>query len=156
MIATVALAALAAACAACGPTSPEEGQAELSFEPLLHQTASGLGERLREVIRDQATWAAIWGRIHEPVAPQPPLPPVDFSRHMLIVAAAGTRPSGGFGITVRSVALRDGKVEVSVVESCPAPGAMVITVLTQPVEVVRLDRRAESAFFLDAKAPSCR
>jgi hypothetical protein len=128
----------------------------LSFEPILQVSASGLGEPVREVVRDQARWAEVWRRIHEPVSPPPPPPPVDFSRHMLILAAAGTRASGGYAIAVRSIALRDGALEVGVVETCPAPGAMVIMVLTQPVAVVRLDRRTESVVFRDEKGPSCR
>lgn len=158
MIAALALgaAALAAACAAGGPVSSPEGEGEIAFEPILQQNASGLGEPLREVIRDEARWAELWSRIHEPVSPAPPPPPVDFSRQMLIVAAAGTRATGGYGIAVRSITLRDGSVEVGVVETCPPRGAMVIMVLTQPVEVVRLDRRTETVVFRDAKASSCR
>jgi len=155
-IAALAASALLAACAAGGAVNPEEGGAELAFESILSQSSSGLAERLRVVIRDEATWTDVWRRIHEPVAPEPPLPNVDFSRHMLIVVALGTRPSGGFAIAVQRITARDGTSEVSVRESCPARGAMVTMALTQPVEVVRLERRAETPAFRELKGAACR
>jgi hypothetical protein len=153
---TLAAAALAAACAAGGPVSaPEEGM-ELPFEPVLQLNASGLVEPAHEVVRDEARWAEVWARINERVSPAPSPPPVDFTRSMLLIAAAGTRATGGYGIAIRSVRLRDGTLEVDVVESCPPPGAMVVMMLTSPVEVVRLERRAEQVVFRKVGEPSCR
>jgi hypothetical protein len=93
---------------------------------------------------------------HAGYTPAPPLPLVDFAQHMLIAVALGTRPSGGFGVKVRSVASRGERLEVAVVESCPAPGAMVTQSLTQPVEVVRVPRLAQTPTFQEARAASCR
>jgi hypothetical protein len=112
--------------------------------------------RRREVIRDEASWARLWGEIHAGVTPGPPLPPVDFAHHMLIAVASGTRPSGGFSIKVRSVATRGETLEVSVLESCPAQGAMVSMALTRPVEVVRVARLAQAPTFQEARTSSCR
>ena len=74
---------------------------------------------MRALIRDEDAWARLWERIHENVTPRPPLPAVDFSRHMLIAVATGTRPSGGFGIAVKSVATRGDRLQVA--SSRPAP-----------------------------------
>jgi hypothetical protein len=146
--------ALLAACAAAGPG--DAGDAEHPFETLLAETHSGLAERRREVVRDEVGWTRLWADIHAGVTPAPPLPPVDFGRHMLIAVASGTRPSGGFTIKVRSVATRGGKLEVAVLETCPAPVAMVTMELTQPVEVVRVPRLTQPATFHEARAGSCR
>lgn len=129
---------------------------ERSFETILNQVSSGLDKRTREVVRDEDAWARLWERIQEGVTPRPALPPVDFSRHMIIAVATGSRPTGGFGIAVRSVATRGDTLEVRVVETCPPRGAMVIMVLTQPVSVVRLDKLDHAPTFLEAKDPSCR
>jgi hypothetical protein len=75
---------------------------------------------------------------------------------MLIAVASGTRVSGGFTIKVRRVASHDGKLDVQVLETCPAPGVMTTTELTQPVEVVRAPRLAEPVAFQEARAGACR
>jgi len=151
----LAAAALLAACAAAGP-SDGESTAEHPFEAILAAAHTGLAEGRREVIRDEASWVRIWSEIHAGATPAPPLPPVDFAQHMLIAVALGTRPSGGFGVKVRSVATRGERLEVAVVESCPAAGAMVTQSLTQPVEVVRAPRLAQTPTFRETRAASCR
>ena len=103
------------------------------FETILDEIYSGMDERLREVVRDQGAWVELWGQIHRGVSPRPPLPGVDFSRHMLIAAATGARKSGGFRIAARSVVVREDEFEVEVLETCPAAGAMVSMALTHPV-----------------------
>jgi hypothetical protein len=132
-----------------------EAGEELSFETVLDQASSGLGERMREVIRDEDAWARLWESIQGGVTPRPPLPTVDFSRHMLIAVATGARSTGGFGIAVKSVATRGDRLEVRVVETCPPPGAMVIMALTQPVAVVRLEKLALFPTFQEEKGSSC-
>ena len=74
---------------------------------------------------------------------------------MLIAVATGTRRSGGFGIAVRSVAVHENRLEVEVLETCPASGAMVSLTLTQPVEVVRLEKLPHTPLFRHIKSPSC-
>ncbi len=150
----LAASALLAACAAAGPG--DAVRAEHPFETLLAEPHSGLAEPRREVVRDEAGWARLWTDIHAGVTPVPPLPEVDFGRHMLIAVASGTRPSGGFAIKVRSVATRGGKLEVVVVETCPAPDAMVTMELSQPVEVVRVPRLTEPVAFQEARVGPCR
>ncbi|HSD29532.1 MAG TPA: protease complex subunit PrcB family protein [Vicinamibacteria bacterium] len=150
----LAASALLAACAAAGPR--DTGDVEHPFEALLAEAHSGLAEPRREVVRDEAGWARMWAEIHAGVTPAPPRPAVDFGRHMLVVVASGTRPSGGFAIKVRSVATRGGKVEVVVLETCPAPDAMVTMELTQPVEVVRVPMLTQPVAFQEARAGSCR
>lgn len=149
-------AALAAACAAGGPADGGQTHAEPAFETILDESTSSLTEPLREVVRDDARWARLWELVYSGVDPRPPRPPVDFSRHMLILVATGTRPTGGFDVAIRTVAVRGTELEVGVFESCPAPGARVSLALTRPVEIVRLDRLPQAPTFRETKAPSCR
>jgi hypothetical protein len=152
-VATAAL--LVAACAAGGPLAEEEAVTELAFETVLHERSSGLDEGLRETIRDERSWGELWARIHRRAIPAPPLAPVDFSRHMLVVVAAGTRRSSGFEIAVRKVTLEEGRIAVEVVETCPPPGSITAMALTQPVEVVRLEKLPQTPVFRESRGPSC-
>jgi hypothetical protein len=128
--------------------------ADQPFETLLAASRSGLDQRRRELVRDEAGWARVWAEIHGRDAPA--LPPVDFSRHMLIVVASGTRPSGGYAIRVRAVALRAERLEVAVVESCPPRGAIATLALTQPVAVVQVPRLPQQARFEETREAACR
>jgi hypothetical protein len=148
-------AALLVACAA-GTSRGAQATIEHPFETILVEAHSGVSERRREVIRDEASWARLWAEIHAGLTPAPPVPAVDFARQMLIAVALGTRPSGGFGVKVRSVASRGERLEVAVAESCPAAGAMVTLSLTQPVEVVRVPRLTQTPTFQETRAAACR
>jgi hypothetical protein len=72
------------------------------------------------------------------------------------VAALGTRPTGGFGVKVRSVSTQGDRLEVVVLETCPPQGAMVTAALTQPVEVVRVARLSQTPTFKEQRDSSCR
>jgi hypothetical protein len=147
-------AVLLLACAA--GTSGSSETIEHPFETIAAETHSGLGERRREVIRDEASFVRLWAEIHAGPAPAPPLPSVDFARHMLIAVGLGRRPSGGFGIKVQSVTTRGERLEVAVAESCPPPGAMVTMALTEPFEVVRVPRLTQAPTFRETRAASCK
>jgi hypothetical protein len=149
----LAAAVLLAARAAAGPGDPAD--ADHPFETLLSTVHSGLAEPRREVVRNQAAWSRLWADIHAGETPPPARPEVDFERSMLIAVASGTRPSGGFAIKVRRVASHAGTLEVLVLETCPAPGAMTSAELTRPVEVVRVPRLAEPLAFQEARAGAC-
>lgn len=155
MTAGLALGAMLVACAA-GPTDGAAEERRHAFETVVAATQSGVAEPRREIVADAASWARLWSEIHAPSAQAPPPPVVDFSRHMLIAVATGTRPSGGFAIEVTGVATRGGTLEVSVLESCPARGAMVTAALTQPVAVVRVPRLEQTPSFREARGGSCR
>jgi hypothetical protein len=149
-------AVLAIACAAGSQSGGGPSGAALAFEPIADESTSGLSAPLREVVRSEARWALLWEQVYAGVTPRPPRPAVDFSRQMLIAVAAGTRPTGGFDVAVRAVSVRGDALQVEVLESCPAPGAMVSAALTQPVMIVRLDAVALAPAFKETKTPSCR
>ncbi len=147
-------AVLLAACAA--GTSGSSETIEHPFQTVAAETHSGVHERRREVVRDEASWVRLWSEIRADSTPVPPPPAVDFTQHMLILVALGTRTSGGFGVQVQTVTSRGDTLEVAVLESCPAPGSRVTLALTEPLEVVRVARLAQTPIFRETRAASCR
>ena len=99
---------------------------------------SSIGDRLRLVIRDSDAWREIWKRIHEPISELPPLPAVDFSHEMIVVAAMGSRPSGGYAIIIDSARELENKLEIVVRSVSPGKGCITPTVITAPVDVVKV------------------
>jgi hypothetical protein len=118
-------------------------------EPYSLTYFSGLDEPQRTVVRDEVAWRAAWAAIWRRHSPEPPLPPVDFEREMLVIAALGSRPSTGYGILVDS-AFAEGEgllVQIRTV----APGVRCGTggALTQPVDVARVPRTDGAVRFRD-------
>jgi hypothetical protein len=152
MVLTVS--AFAAACASAGPSGGSD--AEQRIQTVVSETHSGLATARREVIRDAAGWSRLWAEIHAGRTPAPERPAVDFEREMLIAVATGTRPSGGFSIQVTGVTTRGDTLEVAVLERCPESDAIVTLALTQPVEVVRVAKLAQTPSFRDTSTGACR
>lgn len=102
---------------------------------------SGLDDSARFVVRDAASWRARWDAINREMQPAPPVPAVDFSREMVVVAALGRRPSGGWSIVVDSAVWRGDAVEVFVRQLAPGRGCFTTAAISSPVDVVRVPRR---------------
>ncbi len=122
------------------PTSPGDGP--IAFESIVQSSSSGFVTPRREVIRDAGEWARVWDTLYATVNPRPPRPAVDFDRHMVVLAAMGTRPDGCYKVDVTGIALRGQTLEIEVTELGPGAGCVCTQAVTQPVHLVRLDRMA--------------
>ena len=109
--------------------------------------SSGILKPLRVVIRDRDAWLELWKQLSSQQSPPPPLPEIDFSREMLIVVAMGQRNTGGFGIIVDGVYKRYKKLEVVVKSISPGNNCMTTQALTQPVDIVRVQKSDYSVVF---------
>lgn len=102
---------------------------------------SGLREPLQRVVRDEGEWREVWSAIWRNHAPKPSLPTVDFAREMVVVAALGERPTGGYGILISSASEAAGGLAIEV-RAISLVGACGTTqALTQPVDAARVTRR---------------
>lgn len=133
----------AMACRSVGSTARSTTPARLPLARLgaragSFDSNSGLVDSVRVVVRDTAEWRALWQRINQPFIPPPALPPIDFQRDMIIVAALGAKPSGGYDIMIESADEDSTGVEVSVVRSSPGTGCALTAARTQPVDLARL------------------
>jgi hypothetical protein len=130
-----------------------------SFDAALGGFASfsGLSARERLVVRDAAAWEALWPRVVRDVRPMPPVPAVDFTRDEVIVAAMGTRPSGGHAIAIAGVYEADGRRWVVVQSTSPGTGCVTATALTAPLAAVRVARSALPTVFVErtGTTPGC-
>ncbi len=99
----------------------------------------GISQRARLVIRDREKFNELWNQITQAVSDKPPLPKVDFSREMLIVAAMGPQ-SSHYEIIVDSACEVDNQLEVVVHSNKYLPCGLQVGVLPQTVDIVRLPR----------------
>ena len=81
--------------------------------------------------------------------PPPEAPEIDFANEMVVVAAMGTRPSGGYAIRIDRVARRGNTVWVEVTSSAPGSGCMTTASLTAPVDLVVTQRMTGKVVFVE-------
>ncbi|HEX8272958.1 MAG TPA: protease complex subunit PrcB family protein [Longimicrobiaceae bacterium] len=159
LVLAITLAAGLAGCAASSPVGGDasaDRQAAGSPVPVTRLRPgytftfnSGYTAPARQVVRSEGEWRDVWARLHETMMPQPPLPAVDFSREMVIVAALGQRSSGGYSILVDSVYDAGSALRAVVRRSSPGAGCIVTASLTQPVDVVRVPASGKGVGFVD-------
>jgi hypothetical protein len=98
---------------------------------------------LRLVIKDRDEFSNFWKRLTAPVPPGqwvPPLPEIDFSKEMVVVAAMGWRPTSGYWTIIDGACEVDGKVEVFVSNVEDVSCAPRWPSTTNPADAVRLPR----------------
>lgn len=111
-----------------------------------HRKYSGLHKPAREVVRDSGAWIGMWRRVaHYPSSP----PAVDFSRHILLVAALGARHSTGYAIRIDSVAVVGGHLVAWVCTGAPGPGMGGFATMTAPLDIVRVPRTSHRVRFVE-------
>jgi hypothetical protein len=143
---TLALLAATAVLAAAQPVPP--------LEPVpLHTVAkddgaaSRLTDRAGLVIRGERRWKRTWRELKATIEPRPRRPRIDFTRHMLLVAVQGRRPSGGHAATITGVGDTGGRLIVDVDDVSPGPGCMTTGAMTSPYHVVRVRRSRDPVSF---------
>jgi len=99
---------------------------------------AGIGDPMRAVIRDSTAWRQLWERINRPFVPQPSLPEIDFGREMIVVAALGSRPNGGYDVIIEGAQQDSVGIQISVRVATPAAGCPTAAVMTQPVDLARV------------------
>jgi hypothetical protein len=109
------------------------------------------------VVRSQQEWKALWQpAVSNPssnLGPEGASPDVDFSKYTVLIAALGSRGSGGYTVTIRN-ARDDGTViQVSVLEVRPrGPACAVTTEISYPATAVLIPRTNKPVRFEMASA----
>ena len=124
-------------------------------------------EPARLVVRDQEAWDKLWNRLFNDAKCDSiswtrnedgtftrnimPAPEVDFTREMIVIAARGESPSGGYSIIIDKVYEIGDKLEV-VVRSISQGSCMATTNVTRPVDIVRMAKTERQTVFREIKA----
>jgi hypothetical protein len=151
-ILTVMAVAAAVATAGCsehatGPEGPSWGRLVTQEVLSIQESYSGFVEPRLAIITNAQEWAVAWATIYAPLTPTPPLPEIDFATNVVILAAMGTRPSGGYSITIEEVRAQDGMLHVRVLQRSPGASCVTTGAITAPVHVVQAPRVGTTATF---------
>jgi hypothetical protein len=137
-----AVVAVTGSCASAPVANPALAPV-LPSERLLYDDQTGYQDSVTMVVRDPATWGAVWRTANENQASVPPMPAVDFDSHMVLVVGAG-RMRPGDQIRVDSLGLRGNAfvVVVRITEECqPFPADV------YPLEIVKATRYNNEVLF---------
>ena len=108
-----------------------------------YRFGSGIDAPLYGAVRDYRSWHALWDRVAARHRPKPPSPSVDFSKDMVLVAATGTKPSGGYSISIVSVHEAARYLVATAVRTSPGPRCGTTAALTAPADIVRVPASAK-------------
>ena len=115
-------------------------------------------DQLRLVVRDRNTWVQVWNRINSR-PDSPPLPEIDFSREMLVVAAMGWRPTSGYRIVIDKAYLYEQfprlEVVIRSIDNTKCAGLGQFPTVTGPIEIVRLPRTDRPVVFRETEVSDC-
>lgn len=137
-------------------TAVDESFGEAGVRRLAHAYYSGFDQPVRTVIDNQQDWSAAWATLYARQFPKPAVPAVDFSQSAVIIAAMGTRGTGGYEITITRVARGGGITWFEVTSASPGNRCGTTQALTQPVDIVVVPHRVvESAFVEQAIVRNC-
>ena len=121
----------------------------IPLQPILVDQYSRIGERRRVVIRDSDQWNAFWKEAAAGRGAAGAPPEIDFTRDMALVAAMGTRGTGGHRIAIDSVFRSEGRLLVVVREVSPGAKCMTTQAVTAPLAAVRVARSTDPVTFLE-------
>jgi hypothetical protein len=116
-------------------------------QPNAYVEYSGVGDSLRAVVRDTTEWRRMWTRINAPFIPQPSLPRVDFQHEMVVVAAMGRQPTGGYDIVIERATEDSVGIEILVRRTVPGERCLTSAAVTRPVDLARIPVTAKPVRF---------
>lgn len=102
--------------------------------------------RQQVVIRTQAAWSSWWGKVHAGLN-IPPLIPVDFATHSVVMIIGGPKETAGYGYKITAVSLGKRSSVIDTVESIPTLSCLVIPKRTNRYYIVRTIKLPDPVVF---------
>jgi hypothetical protein len=104
---------------------------------------SGIEEPRQAAVRSAAEWSALW-KTHDPGGE---LPPVDFSREMVVGVFLGSRPTAGYGVEIVRAVGNSATLVVEYVETAPSREAITAQILTAPYHLAAIPQHGGEVRF---------
>ncbi len=116
--------------------APFFSQSGSEVKVLAEGTTSNVSERKNYKVVTKEQFAEIWGMAYGDNAPE--IPNIDFSKKEAFAIFAGTKPSGGYAISVKSVSDTATARNVAIQLSSPGNDCVVTQSLTSPFVIVEV------------------
>jgi hypothetical protein len=152
-IAVLVMFAFIAGCgreAAQAQRSTQDGETRRDFATLTAVTVSpyygGLTQPEYRVVKSREQWAELWRELEPRTSREQgqtspnPVPDIDFQQRVLIVAAMGARPTGGYSVEITSLVESSQRIVVTLAEQLPGPKCTTTQAVTHPIAIVTTAR----------------
>jgi len=96
------------------------------------QHAVGFDKPAYVLVNSQDQLTNLWYQANGTQLQVPAVPKLDFSRETVVAIFDGQKPTGGYGLDVRSVSVENGELYVDLVKTSPSAGAITTQALTSP------------------------
>jgi hypothetical protein len=110
---------------------------DAAYRTIDQTTQSGVRTERNVVVRDGATWAALW---LEHAGSDKVIPDIDFGKEMVIAVFAGGLPTGCHSSGIESIRFADGKLNVVRVDTLPRPEVVCTAMMVYPAQLVTVER----------------
>lgn len=117
---------------------------QLAFKELERSSRSLVVQPKNVVVRDAAAFAALWAEHGGAM----PVPPVDFTRNMVIGVFMGSRENGCYSTVIDSVVRAKGTITVARTDTEPGPGVMCTLAIVHPAHIVMVERSEAPVEFM--------
>jgi hypothetical protein len=93
------------------------------------------------VVKSHAEWEEFWRELEAQTSREQgqtspnPLPDVDFQQNVLIIAAMGTRHTGGYSVEIASVVETPQRIVITVAEQSPGTKCLTTQSFTHPIAI---------------------
>jgi hypothetical protein len=118
------------------------------FVSLVQMQYGNLGDEAHMVVRTRAEWVDLWASATEGLEPTEDAPVVDFGRKMVLVAAMGRRPTGGFAVRIGAVFEDRERLYAVVSETSPGSGCLTTQAFTAPVSAISVPLSGKPVSFV--------
>ena len=97
----------------------------------------------------------MWRRITARQGNPQPAPQIDFDREMLLIAAYGTKATGGYSMVIDRVLETPHGLEAQVRRIAPGPRCGTTAALTSPLDIVRVPRSDQVHWLVNDVVSDC-
>jgi len=119
-----------------------------AFTTIVKGDASEQQTARQVTVRTAAEWKALW-KDH---APSAQMPPVDFSKDMVVGIFLGSRPSAGHEVEIVGVRTQEKDLVVEYVQKQPGRGTLAAQILTEPFHLVSVPKFTGTVRFVQVPA----
>ena len=142
----------------CKSQQSTEEKTSINFSQISSGTACGIEKAQNLLIRDQETFNNLWEQYGSNQLPPPKVPVIDFSTKYIIAVFMGTKPNGGYRIKITDMKKVGSLLQVNAVQIKPGPSCMSTMALTQPFQMVSIDKMeiSDAAFNMSEQVDPCK
>ncbi|MCK4648869.1 protease complex subunit PrcB family protein [bacterium] len=110
---------------------------------------SGYKDAERLVVRRKRTWKKVWNIHTRQRTPSPSLPVINFKKEMIIAVFRNERQTSGYQVEITDIEKKGSEIVVTIKETSPQPGDIVMPILTQPYHIVKIKRSIRLIRFVE-------